>query len=411
MCAKAPEAGKFARDAHPHAAAGALWLARLSLTDFRCYGQATFEVDHRPVVLAGPNGAGKTNLLEAISLLAPGRGLRGARLNEIDRRAEPGARAAGRPAQGGWSVAARVMTPDGPRDVGTGRETDEANGDAGETRERRLVKIDGSFAKGQQALAGVLRLVWLTPRMDGLFREGPGPRRRFLDRLVTGFDSGHAGRLAAYEQALRQRGRLLKTGEGDASWRSALEDTMARYGIAIAAARRGFVLDLARACAVGIGPFPRAQVSVAGEVDDWLGEMPALRAEDELRARLAACRAQDGEAGGAAVGPHRSDFVVADLETGRPAGQGSTGEQKALLLSIVLAHARLVALERDAPPVLLLDEVAAHLDRARRTRLFEEVLALGAQAWLTGTEAALFDELGPAAQHYRVENATLTPLA
>ena len=285
MCAKASETGKFARDAHPHAAGGALWLARLSLTDFRCYGQATFEVDHRPVVLAGPNGAGKTNLLEAISLLAPGRGLRGARLNEIDRRAEPGARAAGRPAQGGWSVAARVMTPEGPRDVGTGREADEANGDAGETRERRLVKIDGSFAKGQQALAGVLRLVWLTPRMDGLFREGPGPRRRFLDRLVTGFDAGHAGRLAAYEQALRQRGRLLKTGEGDASWRSALEDTMARYGVAIAAARRGFVLDLARACAVGIGPFPRAQVSVAGEVDDWLGEMPALRAEDELRAR------------------------------------------------------------------------------------------------------------------------------
>jgi DNA replication and repair protein RecF len=186
---------------------------------------------------------------------------------------------------------------------------------------------------------------------------------------------------------------------------------MARYGIAIAAARRGFVLDLARACAVGIGPFPRAQVSVAGEVDDWLGEMPALRAEDELRARLAACRAQDGEAGGAVVGPHRSDFVVADLETGQPASQGSTGEQKALLLSIVLAHARLVALERDAPPVLLLDEVAAHLDRARRARLFEEVLALGAQAWLTGTEAALFDELGRAAQHYRVENATLTPLA
>ncbi len=149
MCAKVSEAGKFARDAHPHATGGALWLARLSLTDFRSYGQVTFEVDHRPVVLAGPNGAGKTNLLEAISLLAPGRGLRGARLNEIDRRAEPGAGAAGRSVQGGWSVAARVMTPEGPRDVGTGREADEVNGDAGETRERRLVKIDGAFAKGQ----------------------------------------------------------------------------------------------------------------------------------------------------------------------------------------------------------------------------------------------------------------------
>lgn len=405
-----PEARHEGGDApclRPQAGGGALWLARLGVTNFRCYAAATLEVDPRPVVLAGPNGAGKTNLLEAISFLAPGRGLRGARLNEIDRRPAPGCG----PARG-WSVAARVMTPDGPCDLGTGRESEDAVAgvrEAAAGRERRLVKIDGAFARGQPALAEVLRLVWLTPRMDGLFREGPGPRRRFLDRLVTGFDAGHTGRLAAYEQALRQRARLLRTGAGDASWLAALEDTMARHGVAIAAARRALVSDLSRACALGVGPFPRAGVGVEGEIDAWLDDRPALRAEDELRARLASSRRQDADSGGAAVGPHRSDLAVADLETGQAARQGSTGEQKALLVSIVLAHARLVARERGTPPVLLLDEVAAHLDRARRSALFEELLALGIQAWLTGTEAALFGELDRAAQHYRVENAEITP--
>ena len=211
-----PDAGRG--KAAPGAGGGrALWLAQLTLANFRSYARMSLEVDPRPVVLAGPNGAGKTNVLEAISFLSPGRGLRGARLGEVDRRSEaaPGA---------GWSVAARVVTPEGPRDVGTGRDdAGEAGGDAAsaEARERRLVKIDGAFARGQQTLAEVLRLVWLTPRMDGLFREGPGPRRRFLDRLVTGFDPGHAGRLAAYEQALRQRARLLRGRGADEAWLAA----------------------------------------------------------------------------------------------------------------------------------------------------------------------------------------------
>lgn len=379
------------------------WLTRLSLSNFRSYAAAELRVDRRPVVLAGANGAGKTNVLEAISFLAPGRGLRGARLSDLDRRSCG-------PAGPGWSVAAQVMTPDGPRDLGTGRVAETAPSEAGEARERRVIKIDGAVARGQQALGEVVRMVWLTPRMDGLFRDGPGGRRRFLDRLVSGFDAGHSGRLAAYEQAMRQRTRLLKTGSQDAAWLSALEDTMARHGVAIEAARRGFVTALSRACALSEGPFPRARLGLEGEVTAKLAAGPALAAEDDMRARLAAARRQDAESGGAAVGPHRSDLMVADLESAQPAAQGSTGEQKALLLSIVLSHARLLAAEQGAPPLVLLDEVAAHLDPHRRRALFEEVLALGAQAWLTGTEAALFAELGAAAQAFAVTDGRLSPL-
>jgi len=395
------------------------WVARLSLSNFRCYEAAELRVDQRPVVLAGANGAGKTNLLEAISFLSPGRGLRGARLSEIDRR-QPGPvdrnadLSAAALSAAGWSVAAEIMTPDGPRDLGTGRAADTAQpdgGDAGEARERRVIKIDGAFARGQQALGEVVRMVWLTPRMDGLFRDGPGGRRRFLDRLVTSFDAGHSGRLAAYEQAMRQRTRLLKTGAQDAAWLSALEDSMARHGVAIEAARRGFVAALSRASALAEGPFPRARLALEGEVNANLAAGPALAAEDDMRARLAAARRQDAEAGGAVVGPHRSDLTVTDLDSAQPAAQGSTGEQKALLLSIVLSHARLLAVEHGAPPLVLLDEVAAHLDPHRRRALFEEILTLGAQAWLTGTEAALFAELGTAAQSFAVNGGRLSPLA
>ncbi len=410
-----PEAARedeAARRSRP--AASACWLSRLSLANFRCYAVAELELDRRPVVLAGPNGAGKTNLLEAVSFLSPGRGLRGARLSEVERRVgtghseAEGPRIVGGSALAGWSVAARVVTPDGPRDLGTGREGETApSGDGGEARERRLVKIDGAFARGQQALGEVLRVVWLTPRMDGLFRDSPGGRRKFLDRLAAGFDNGHTGRVAAYEQALRQRARLLKAGTGDQAWLAALEDTMARHGIAIAAARRAFAEALTRSCAEASGPFPRARIAVEGEVDGWLARGPALQAEDEMRARLAAARRQDAETGGAAAGPHRSDLAVTDLAEGRAAAEGSTGEQKALLLSIVLSHARLLAAEWGSAPVVLLDEVAAHLDPRRRQALFEAILDLGAQAWLTGTEAALFEALGDAAQSFAVEDARL----
>ena len=305
------------------------------------------------------------------------------------------------------------MTPEGPRDLGTGRDaeaTQGEDGEDGEARERRVVKVDGAYARGQQALAEVVRMVWLTPRLDGLFRDGPGGRRRFLDRLVTGFDAGHSGRLAAYEQAMRQRARLLKAGGQDAAWLSALEDSMARHGVAIEAARRGFVTELSRASALAKGPFPRARLVLDGEVNARLADGPALEAEDAMRARLAAARRHDAETGGAAVGPHRSDLMVTEVDTARPAAHGSTGEQKALLLSIVLSHARLLAAERGTAPLVLLDEVAAHLDPRRRRALFEEILALGAQAWLSGTEAALFADFGTAAQAFAVDSGRLAPI-
>ncbi len=388
-----------------------LWLSRLSVTDFRCYTHAEIEPDGRPVVLAGPNGAGKTNLLEAISYLAPGRGLRRARLSDVERRCTPAA--------GPWAVAATAVTPEGPRELGTGRDpalsglaAGRANGsgEAGQPRERRVVRIDGAPARSQQELGEILAIVWLNPRMDGLFRDGASARRRFLDRLVYGFDPAHAGRVAAYEQALRERARLLRLGGAEAAWLAALEDTMARHGVAIAAARRDLVGRLAQACDVGSGPFPVAGLALDGEAESALEGQAALAVEDGLRARLAEARSRDAAAGGAAAGPHRSDLAVSHLERGLPAALCSTGEQKALLISIVLAHARLLALHRDAPPLLLLDEIAAHLDEARRRALFDEILGLGVQAWLTGTDAAVFADFGERARFFQVRAATLTPV-
>ena len=251
-------------------------------------------------------------------------------------------------------------------------------------------------------------MVWLTPQMDGLFRESASGRRRFLDRLVYGFDAAHAGRVSAYEQVLRERARLLKTGVNDEAWFSALEESMARHGVAIAAGRRSLLSRLAGACTAAVGLFPRAGLGLNGEIEAWLDELSALEAEERLRAELIRMRVQDSLSGGAGIGPHRSDLVVQHLETGLAAELCSTGEQKALLISIVLAHARLLTLERGCAPLLLLDEVAAHLDEQRRGALFEELLALGAQAWLTGTDAGTFGELAGRAQFIGVCDAAVT---
>ncbi len=369
-------------------------------------------VDPRPVVLTGPNGAGKTNLLEAISFLAPGRGLRQASLGAIDRRPPQANGAPQQTTESGtdaaaacaWAVAARLTGPDGATEIGTGRDPATETG-----RERRLVKIDGAFVRGQAPLAERLGVVWLTPQMDRLFLEGASARRRFLDRLVYGLDPDHASRVAAYDHALRERARLLRAGAShDGAWLAALEEQIAARGVAIAAARRDFAARLDHAVTDGVGPFPKAGLRVDGTVESWLDEMPALAAEDRFRARLADSRARDAEMGGAALGPHRSDLAVTHLAKGMPAGDCSTGEQKALLISIVLAVARLQTAARGAAPVLLLDEVAAHLDVVRRAALFEEMLALGAQAWLTGTEEDLFHPLGDRAQFFRVRDAVIT---
>ncbi len=245
--------------------------------------------------------------------------------------------------------------------------------------------------------------------MDRIFLDGAGARRRFLDRLIYGFDGAHAGRVNAYEQALRQRARLLRDGVTDPAWLGGLESQMIERGIAIAAARRDMADRLDRACRQAAGPFPAARVGLAGTVDDWLASESALEAEERFAAALADSRARDAEAGGAAVGPHRSDLTVRHAATGLPAAQCSTGEQKALLIAIVLAHARLQAAEKGAAPILLLDEVAAHLDAERRAALFGRVLDLGLQAWITGTEPAVFEALRGRADFFRVAGATIAP--
>jgi DNA replication and repair protein RecF len=390
-----------------------LWLSRLSLTQFRCYETAALDIAPGPVVLTGVNGAGKTNLLEAVSFLSPGRGLRGAKLTEISRRVLGSGSVADKAGASGtnagnWAVAAEVETPDGQRFVGTGRDAAFGSG-AGLVRERRVVKVDGDFVRGQQALSEVLAVVWLTPQMDGLFRESASGRRRFLDRLTYGFDPEHAGRISAYEHAMRERSRLLKSGRADTVWLSSLEDTMARYGVAIAAARRAFLERLSRSGAAAVSAFPQARLALAGDLESQLETQPALSVEDKLRELLARGRRRDAETGGASVGPHRSDLVVDHVAKDMPAAMCSTGEQKALLISMVLAHARLVTLDRGAPPLLLLDEVAAHLDATRRAALYDEILALGAQAWLTGTETSVFLELADRAQFFKVQDGMVAP--
>lgn len=374
----------------------ALSVSRLRLTAFRNYEAALVETDRRPIVLTGPNGAGKTNLLEAVSLLAPGRGLRRARVPDMDRKVA-GNTGAAAPS---WSVAATVETPAGPVQIGTGRDPE---GD------RRLVRIDGEAARGQTALGDHFSAVWLTPQMDRLFLDSAGERRRFLDRLIFGFDGAHAGRINAYEKAMRQRSRVLKDGIDDPAWLNALEDQMTERAIAIAAARRDMIGRLGRACARDEGPFPGAALSVEGDVESWLSEMPAVDAEERFADALRSSRSRDAEAGGAAIGPHRSDLAVTHLAKDMPAAHCSTGEQKALLIAIVLAHARLQGAERGAGPVLLMDEVAAHLDEDRRNALFDTVLSLGLQAWITGTDAAAFAGLSGKARFFDVAAATVQP--
>jgi DNA replication and repair protein RecF len=391
--------------------AGRVGVTRLMLTDFRNYREARLALGTELVVVTGPNGAGKTNLLEAISLLAPGRGLRGARLTEIARRTETDRRQAAAcadataAAPGLWAVAATIIVRRGALRLGTGH--DPADGD------RRLVRIDGEPARSQAALSEEIAILWLTPAMDRLFADGPGGRRRFLDRLVLALDPAHAARVGAYEQALRERARLLRAAfstsrPADPAWLAALEGVMAAQGVAVAAARREAVQRLDHACAESRGPFPRARLVLAGTVEDWLDQMPALAAEAKLAEALAATRRGDALAGGAAVGPHRCDLRVTLAQTETAAAAASTGEQKALLISIVLAHAELQRALRGEPPLLLLDEVAAHLDAARRGALFEILAELASQVWLSGTDETLFAPLRRRAQYLAVCEGAVT---
>jgi DNA replication and repair protein RecF len=349
-------------------------LTRLTLTDFRSYATASLTPGRGFIVLTGDNGAGKTNILEAVSLLAPGRGLRGAALSEM----------AHKGGAGGFSVSAQL----GDIDLGTGT--------IPAAPERRIVRINAATASAA-ALSEWLSIVWLTPAQDRLFSESAGDRRRFLDRLVLALDPAHAHHATRYEAAMRQRNRLLADERHDPDWLSALELAMGEHGAAISEGRAMLVTALAaRIAAEPDSVFARAGLSITG----WEG--------GDLASDLAQSRARDAAAGRTLVGPHRQDLAVTHLSKAQPAAQSSTGEQKALLLGIVLAHADLVAEQIQRRPILLLDEVAAHLDPSRRAALFERLESGGGQVWLTGTEPALFTETPDAATHYNVTSGAIT---
>jgi DNA replication and repair protein RecF len=358
-----------------------LAVMRLMLTNFRSYASGTLAVSGRPVVLAGPNGAGKTNILDAISLLSPGRGLRGATLSEHTRKG-PAA-----PGEALWAVAATVAQREQAYEIGTGL-TLGPNGSAS-----RQMRLNNAPAQSAADLAEVVQMAWLTPAMDRLFIEGASERRRFLDRLVFGFEPGHARNATRYETAMRERARLLKFGPRDPAWLDGLESEMTETGIALAQSRAATVEKLNRALTArdAVGAFPCAQLSLNGEADALLvsGDAAAAFREQFLRAR-----ARDAEAGRTTFGPHRCDLSVRHTVKRADAAECSTGEQKALLVSIVLAHAwELSHIRKGRAPILLLDEIAAHLDAKRRAALFEEILALGAQAWMTGTDIEMFAPL------------------
>lgn len=363
-------------------------VTRLKLTAFRCYGDIQLDLDRRPVMLTGPNGAGKTNLLEAVSYLAPGRGLRGAKISEPDYQGT----------NYPWAVAATITTAVGAITIGTGHNKE---------KDRRTVHINGAPANGPIALAEYVSAIWLTPKMDRLFREGPSARRRFLDRLIYGYHVDHASRVAGYEQATRERMKLLREGCVDKIWLGSIEADMAEKGVAIAAARIEVTARLDEACKAGSGPLSGASISVEGTLEEWLSENPALAVEERFKEVLAGNRALDAESGRTTSGPQKSDMIVTHCEKCIPASQCSTGEQKSLLIAILLANARLQSSDRGIVPLLLLDEAAAHLDASRRRALVNEILELGAQAWLSGTDEALFSEFNDSAQYVRISDGTV----
>ena len=373
-----------------------LLLTRLLLQDFRSWPALEAHFAMPIVAIAGENGAGKTNLLEALSLLGPGRGLRGARMSELGRRVDG--------AQRPWAAAGRFATPHGAFDIGTGSDPEG-------TSERRIFRLDGQPVRTQADLADRIAAVWLTPQMDRLFQEGASGRRRFLDRLVWALEPNHAREVTAHDNAMSQRNRLLAGGRADAAWLAGLEDAMARHAVAATAARRGLVARLNGVMAAGTatGAFPAARMDLVCPIAAALAEQPALAVEDALRAALAADRRRDAAAGGAARGAHRADMTLTHLPKDQPADMCSTGEQKALLISTVLAHAALIAEARGFAPLLLLDEVAAHLDQTRREALFAALATLPAQSFLTGTDPEVFRPLQGVADRFRATPGKLLP--
>ncbi|MGH6804933.1 MAG: DNA replication/repair protein RecF [Methyloceanibacter sp.] len=373
-----------------------LFVRALKLTDFRNYARAELKLDARPVVLIGDNGSGKTNLLEAVSLLGPGQGLRGRPYSELCRK--EGA--------GGFAVAAEVVSRQDEVEIGTGL----AAGSREESGSR-TVRIAGKEMSAG-ALSEHVKLVWLIPAMDGLFTGPASERRRFLDRLVLAVDPKMRTPLGRYDRAMRQRNRLFQMREGSRALFEGLEEQMAEAGTAIAAARLDAIarliglIDRMRA-ARGEGPFPWAAIVLVGRLEETLSRRPATEVEDEFRALLEQDRERDRAAARALEGPHLSDLIVTHGPKNTPAPLCSSGEQKALLIGLILAKAELIKELEGVSPLVLLDEVAAHLDQARRAALFGEILSLGAQAWMTGTDRELFAPMAQDAQIFAVNRGKI----
>jgi DNA replication and repair protein RecF len=365
-------------------------ITRLRLTDFRSFAALDAPFESMLVALCGENGVGKTNLLEALSLLAPGRGLRRVGLSEM-------ARIGG---QGSFAIVADVESGEGSAILGTGIEPS-ANG----ATAARRARINGAPVSSSGAFAEYLRLVWMTPTLDGLFNGPPGDRRRFVDRLVLAIDPAHAARATSLEQALRSRNRLLEEIRPDAQWLDAVERQIAELSVAVASARRETVERLAALIAAqrdDTSPFPFAELALAGDTDTLILEHSALEAEDKLRQSLRETRIRDRTAGRTLVGPQTSDLMVRHGPKDIPAARASTGEQKALLIGLVMAHAHLVAQMSGIAPLVLLDEVAAHLDPFRRQALFASLATLGSQVFMTGADRALFGDLPQSAELFDV---------
>lgn len=377
----------------------AAFIRRLTLTNFRSYHAAQVALDRAgPVVLTGANGAGKTNLIEAISLLAPGRGLRRATMEEL----------AFTEGDGAWAVSAEIEGMLGLATLGTGIEPP-ANEEAATARRCR---IDRESVGSATAFADHLRVVWLTPAMDPLFNGPASERRRFLDRLVLAVDAQHSSRVAALERSLRSRNRLLEDSPGDSHWLDAVEHETAEVAVAVAAGRAETVTRLSAALAAARAQapeFPQAEIELQGWMEKLLPDHTAIEIEDRYRTLLKDNRARDAAAGRTLDGPHLSDLAVRHASKNIPAADASTGEQKAMLIRLVLAHAGLIKQMTGFAPLLLLDEVVAHLDPARRAALYDALSSLGAQVWMTGADPAAFGDIIGRAQVFVVRNGIVEP--
>jgi DNA replication and repair protein RecF len=371
-----------------------VWIERLTLTDFRNYARAAVQLDARPVVLTGENGSGKTNLLEAVSLLSAGQGLRGRSFGEIARKT------------GGesWSVAARVWSAEGLTEIATG--LDPAAGGAG-----RIVRIAGKAQSGSGALADHVPVVWLTPAFDGLFTGPAAERRRFLDRLILALNPASRSAQGRFERAMRQRNRALEQGDTGSALLDGIERQMAEAAVSIAAARVEGVARLGDAImrhAVADSPFPFALLALDGRVEEDVAQRPAVDVEDAYAQALRMGRRRDQAAGRTLEGPHRSDFLVTHGPKCEVAKLCSSGEQKALLLGLVLAQTRPVTASRSLAPLLLLDEIAAHLDERRRVALFGEIERMNVQVWMSGTDPELFAPMRQLAQFHSVNQGIIS---